>query len=58
MYVDFLGSDTHGMDFRPLHVDRAMAWMNAEVRPELRRRIMTDNIRLLLGQRAGAAGRT
>lgn len=49
-YVDFLGSDTHGMRFRPLHVDRAMAWMDAGVSPEARREILVDNPRLLLTQ--------
>ncbi|MBR1821345.1 MAG: hypothetical protein IJ769_06950 [Clostridia bacterium] len=56
-YVDFLGSDTHGMKFRPLHVKQAVAWMTAEVKPELRKKILTDNIRLLLGQNANAAAR-
>lgn len=56
-YVDFLGSDTHGMEFRPLHVKQAMAWLTADVRPELRKRILTDNIRLLLGQDGAAAAR-
>lgn len=56
-YVDFLGSDTHGMEFRPLHVKQAMAWLTADVRAELRKRILTDNIRLLLGQDGAAAAR-
>ena len=51
-YVDFLGSDTHGMAFRPLHVDRAMAWMDVGVSPEARREILVDNPRLLLRQQS------
>lgn len=47
-YVDFLGSDTHGMDFRPPHIDRAVKWMNDEVDPNTVDRILHRNIRLLL----------
>ena len=46
-YVDFLGSDTHGMGFRPLHAKQAVAWMRAEVDPELVHVILERNIRLL-----------
>ena len=46
-YVDFLGSDTHGMDFRPLHVKKAVAWMRDKVDRELMRQILDYNIRLL-----------
>jgi tyrosine-protein phosphatase YwqE len=48
-YVDFLGSDTHGMKFRPLHVAEAIDWLYECVEPELRKRIMTQNIKLLIG---------
>ena len=48
--VDFLGSDTHGMVFRPLHVDRATKWISAGVSPEVRRRVLVDNPKLLLPQ--------
>ena len=48
-YVDFLGSDTHGMKFRPLHVAEAMEWLYEGVGLELRKRIMTQNIKLLIG---------
>ncbi len=47
-YVDYLGSDTHGMDFRPPHIGKAVAWMEKEVPPELVEQIMTENIRVLL----------
>lgn len=46
-YVDFLGSDTHGMDFRPPHIDAAIAWIRREVPPRLAERILTDNIEML-----------
>ena len=48
-YVDFLGSDTHGMNFRPLHADKAVEWMLSEVEPEICDRILVRNIRRLTG---------
>lgn len=48
-YVDFLGSDTHGMKFRPLHVARATEWLEESVSAEVEDRIMRKNIGLLLG---------
>ena len=50
-YVDFLGSDTHGMGFRPLHVRQAVAWIRAEVEPDLAKTILEKNIALLTGKR-------
>jgi len=47
-YVDFLGSDTHGMKFRPLHVAEALEWLNDGVKPELRLRVLETNMNLLL----------
>ena len=47
-YVDFLGSDTHGMKFRPLHVDRAMDWLELDVRTEITEKIMEENISRLI----------
>lgn len=47
-YVDFLGSDTHGMAFRPPHMDAAVAWMKKELPPALTHRILTENIQMLL----------
>lgn len=49
-FVDFLGSDTHGMGFRPLHIKQAVAWMRAEVDPKLTHVILERNIRLLTGK--------
>ncbi|MBR1558726.1 MAG: hypothetical protein IJ646_00650 [Clostridia bacterium] len=46
-FVDFLGSDTHGMGFRPLHAKQAVAWLTSEVDPELVHVILERNIRLL-----------
>ena len=48
-YVDFLGSDTHGMDFRPPHFDKALAWMRADVDPWLTETILQRNVQMLLG---------
>ena len=45
-YVDFLGSDTHGMGFRPLHVDKAVEWL--EKYDDLYDRIMDENIKKLI----------
>ena len=47
-YVDFLGSDTHGMKFRPLHVDQAMDWLELDVRAEIVEKIMGENISRLI----------
>ncbi len=47
-YVDFLGSDTHGMDFRPPHIGKVVEWMDAEVDPWLKESILERNIQLLL----------
>ena len=47
-YVDYLGSDTHGMDFRPPHIDKAIAWLDSEVDPWLKDNILDRNIQLLL----------
>lgn len=46
-FVDFLGSDTHGMGFRPLHAKQAVEWLCAEVDPEFVHVILERNIRLL-----------
>ena len=47
-YVDFLGSDTHGMKFRPLHVRQAVDWLVKNAEPELRTRILMKNPGLLI----------
>ena len=47
-YVDFLGSDTHGMAFRPLHVDRALEWIEREVHPEVAQMVLGTNIDMLI----------
>ena len=49
-YVDFLGSDTHGMEFRPLHVGQAVVWLKKNTEPELRTRILVKNAGLLVGK--------
>ena len=47
-YVDFLGSDTHGMKFRPLRITEAVEWLKSDVRSEIRNRILVHNISLLI----------
>lgn len=48
-YVDFLGSDTHGMNFRPLDIDRATDWLLSSVDPEISDRVLVRNIEKLIG---------
>lgn len=47
-YVDYLGSDTHGIKYRPLHIDKAMKWLELDVRTEIAKRIMDKNISCLI----------
>lgn len=47
-FVDFLGSDTHGMNFRPLHVKQAVHWLKSEVDPEICHMLLERNPRLLI----------
>lgn len=42
-YVDYLGSDTHGMEFRPPHIDRALEWIEEQVPEELCWEILVRN---------------
>lgn len=50
-YVDFLGSDTHGMEFRPLNVAPAAAWLSLDSNRAESERVLRRNIGLLI-QRA------
>ena len=52
-YVDFLGSDTHGMEFRPLRLAEALDWLKTDVRPEIRDRILVRNTGLLVPDKQG-----
>lgn len=45
--VDYLGSDCHGMHFRPLHVRSANDWIDTHVDQEVKRQ-MQENIRRIL----------
>ena len=56
-YVDFLGSDTHGTHFRPLHVQEALETVSASVDLEILDRVMSDNIGLLKGIRNNSGDR-
>ena len=47
-YVDFFGSDTHGMKFRPMHVDKAAAWLTKGLERELADKILIRNVQMLL----------
>ena len=47
-YVDFLGSDTHGMNFRPPHIDKAIEWLKSDVEASLRKQILFRNPGLLI----------
>ncbi len=42
-FVDFLGSDTHGLTLRPLHADTAVNWLNGNVDAGDVHRILTMN---------------
>ena len=48
-YVDFLGSDTHGIKFRPLHVEEAMENVSTSVDLEILDRVLSHNIAKLKG---------
>lgn len=49
--VDFLGSDCHGMDFRPLHVEAAYRWIQANLDLSQQKRMLEDNIKNILESR-------
>ena len=46
-YADFLGSDTHGMNFRPPHIQKAVEWVQAEADSWMAETILQRNIQLL-----------
>lgn len=46
--VDYLGSDCHGMHFRPLHVYEAHQWLMDNVDAEIRNRIFVQNINKII----------
>lgn len=46
-FVDFLGSDTHGMDFRPLHAGQAVEWMLKNIPKETSDAILIRNVNML-----------
>jgi protein-tyrosine phosphatase len=48
-YVDFLGSDTHGINFRPLHVEEAVENVSSSVDLEILDRVLSQNIAKLKG---------
>lgn len=46
--VDYLGSDCHGTHFRPLKLEKSMAWIEKNVSSTMQRRILQSNIRNIL----------
>ena len=48
--VDLLGSDCHGMDFRPYHVDQACRWLEKIVDPKLQLWILEKNVQKILNR--------
>lgn len=48
--VDLLGSDCHGMMFRPYHVDEACRWLEKNVDPKLRQRMLVRNVQKILNR--------
>lgn len=47
-YVDYLGTDCHGMEFRPLHVREACEWLEHNLDDQSRERILRTNIRKII----------
>jgi protein-tyrosine phosphatase len=47
-WVDLLGSDTHGMGFRPLHIAQAVQWLVSDVEPRIVSDIFENNFGKLL----------
>ena len=50
-YVDLLGSDSHGIHFRPLHFDRVRAWIEKEMSSEMRETIFHRNFDRIIGKK-------
>lgn len=46
--IDYLGSDCHGMKFRPLHVKEAYTWIDKNVTREQKEKILDKNIQNIL----------
>ncbi len=46
--VDFLGSDCHGVHYRPLRIGENQNWLEQELEPELRRRILERNVKRII----------
>ncbi|MDO5541627.1 MAG: hypothetical protein Q4F83_16460 [Eubacteriales bacterium] len=49
--VDFMGSDCHGMDFRPLCVSAGYEWMGANLSGEQCKHILKDNVQNIFQNR-------
>lgn len=46
--VDYLGSDCHGMEFRPLQIDQAVQWLRTETDPDIQDQMLRINIEKIL----------
>lgn len=46
--IDYLGSDCHGTDFRPLYASRAVEWLRSEVDPAVLDQMFHINIKKIL----------
>lgn len=46
--VDLVGSDCHGTHFRPYHAKKSIRWMEKNLKPELRHKILVRNIQKIL----------
>lgn len=49
--VDLLGSDCHGMHFRPYHADKGMKWLVKNVEQPIRREMLINNVKNILRKR-------
>ena len=46
--VDLVGSDCHGVHFRPYHADEAVRWMEKNLSPEIQEKILVHSIQRIL----------
>lgn len=46
--VDFLSSDCHGMDFRPLHADQCRSWLERHTSTELCGKLLYGNVEKII----------
>lgn len=49
--VDYLGTDCHGMHYRPIQIERSLRWLEKEVPLEEQQRLLDTNIQRILSGR-------